>query len=142
MISTIIQAAENFCVHQIRQPHSTHNDINEARTLIAYIDINTLNSEKYRIYLSADVGFIQRISFIFLEEEQSDEETLIDMLLETVNLIVGSAKVLAENSDNPYTIATPNFEKNGVFDLEYDEVKTVQIQDDKLSIAIRNITQK
>ncbi len=140
MISTIIQAAENFCVHQIRLPHTTHNDINKDRTLIAYIDIDTHNSEKYRIYLSADIEFVQRVSFIFLEEEQSDEETLIDMLLETVNLIVGSAKVLAENSDNPYTISTPNFEKNGEFDLEYDEIKTLQIQGDKLSIAIRNIT--
>lgn len=140
MISTIIQAAENFCIHQIRLPHSVHNKTNNTRTLIAYIDITTQSDEKYRIYLSADENFIQRVSFIFLQEEQSDEETLIDMLLETVNLIVGSAKVLAENSDNPYTISTPNFEKNGEFDLEYDEIKTVQIEDDKLSIAIKDIT--
>jgi len=140
MINTIIQAAENFCIHQIRIPHTTQDDLSKTRTLIAYIDIDTQSSEKYRIYLSADKDFIQRISFIFLEEEQSDEETLIDMLLETVNLIVGSAKVLAENSDNPYTISTPNFEKNGKFDLEYDVIKTLQIEDDKLSIAIRDIT--
>ncbi len=140
MISTIIQAAENFCVHQIRLPHSTHDDTNKTTTLIAYIDIDTLRNEKYRVYLSADENFIQRVSLIFLEEEKSDEETLIDMLLETVNLIIGSAKVLAENSDNPYTISTPNFEKNGEFDLEYDEIKTLQIENDRLSIAIRDIT--
>ena len=140
MISTIIQAAENFCVHQIRLPHSVHNDTNKTRTLIAYIDIDTKNNEQYRVYISADKAFVQRISFVFLEEEDSDEETLMNMLLETVNLIVGSAKVLAEDSGNPYTINTPNFEKNGKFNLKYDEIKTLQIEDDKLSIAIREIT--
>ena len=140
MISTIIQAAENFCIHQIRLPHSIHDDINKTRTLIAYIDIDTQNNEKYRVYLSADKNFIQRVSFIFLEESKSDDKTLTDMLLETVNLIVGSAKVLAENSDNPYTINTPHFEKNDEFDLDYDEIKTLQIENDKLSIAIREIT--
>ncbi len=142
MISTIIQAAENFCIHQIRLPYSIHNDVNKTRTLIAYIDINTLNNEKYRVYLSADEDFIQKVSSIFLEEEKSDEETLIDMLLETANLIIGSAKVLAEKSDNPYSISTPNFEKNGKFDFEYNEIKTLQIEGARLSIAIKDITNK
>ena len=101
MLSTILKAAENFCIHQIRLPHKVHSDFIKMRTLIAYIDIDLLGGSKHRVYLSADEAFMQRVSRIFLEEDESDEETLIDMALETTNLIVGSAKVLAENSQIP-----------------------------------------
>ena len=139
MINTIIKAAENFCIHQIRVPHTVHDDIADAKTLIAYIDIETNSMDKYRIYLSADKAFMQRISFLFLEENESNDDTLKDILLETLNLIVGSAKVLSEDTDSPFSIKTPHFEKNDLFDLEYDMLKTIQVQDDKLSIAIKEI---
>lgn len=72
---------------------------------------------------------MQRISKVFLEEDNSDEETLIDMALETTNLIVGSAKVIAEEADeNPYTINTPHFEKIDNFNFEYDEAKVIKIE--------------
>ncbi|MDQ7066611.1 MAG: hypothetical protein Q9M40_00595 [Sulfurimonas sp.] len=69
---------------------------------------------------------MQKVSKLFLEEEKSDEETLIDMTLETANLIIGSAKVIAEEiNENPYTIHTPHFIKIGMFDLEYDTAHTI-----------------
>lgn len=139
MFSTILEAAENFCIHQIRLPHTVHSDLIKERTLIAYIDIDLQSGTKHRVYLSADEAFIQRVSKLFLEEDDSDEETLIDMALETTNLIVGSAKVLAEDSLTSYTINTPHFEKNGEFDFEYDDIKVVQIEDDKLTIAIKEL---
>ncbi len=139
MLSTIIEAAQNFCIHQIRIEHSIHDNISKTRTLIAYIDIERSNGDKYRVYLSADKSFIQRVSQIFLEEDESDEETLIDMALETTNLIVGSAKVLSENSDMTYTISTPHFEKIDIFDFEYDDLKVIQVESDKLTVAIKEL---
>ena len=140
MLKTIIQASENFCVHQIRIPHKIEDGITQKRVLITYIDINSAQNKKYRVYLASEKNFIQRISKIFLEEDESDDEILIDMALETTNLIVGSAKVIAEEAnDNPYTILTPHFIDLDIFDFEYDQAKTLRVEDDEISIAIKEL---
>jgi len=140
MLKTIIEAAENFCVHQIRLPYEVHDSIDESRTLIAYIDIDKQDNTKHRVYLAAQEGFIQRVSTLFLEEQESDEETLIDMMLETTNLIVGSAKVIAEElAQDPYTINTPHFVKIDVFDFAHDDMKIIKVEDDAMIIAIKEL---
>lgn len=140
MLNSIIQATENFCIHQIRENHEIKDEISQKRTLIAYIDIDTQAGQKHRVYVASDVSFIQRVAKIFLEEDDSDEETLIDMTLETANLIIGSAKVIAEEENkNPYSIKTPYFEKIGEFDFEYDQAKTITVQDDEIIIAIKEL---
>jgi Chemotaxis phosphatase CheX len=140
MLKTIIQASENFCIHQIREAHVISDGINDKRTLIAYIDIDSQDGKKHRVYIASDKNFMQRVSKVFLEEDDSDEETLIDMTLETTNLIVGSAKVIAEEADeNPYTINTPHFEKIDNFDFAYDDAKIVKIENDEMIIAIKEL---
>ncbi|MFT5661066.1 MAG: hypothetical protein ACI9TV_001712 [Sulfurimonas sp.] len=140
MLSTIIQASENFCIHQIRVPHILCDEISKTRTLIASIDIETASGEKHRVYIASDSKFMQRVSNLFLEEDDSDEETLIDMTLEIANLIVGSAKVIAEEENsNTYIIGTPSFKKFDSFDFEYDQVKTIKIEDDILIVAIKKL---
>jgi len=140
MLRTIQTASENFCIHQIREEHKISDGITKKKTLIAYIDIDANDSTKYRVYLASDEAFMQRVSKIFLEEDESDEETLIDMTLELANLIIGSAKVIAEEEDKrPYTINTPHFEKLGIFDFEVDDSKTIIIDSDEMSIAIKEL---
>nr|WP_321265727.1 chemotaxis protein CheX [uncultured Sulfurimonas sp.] len=140
MLKTIIQASENFCIHQIREPHIVSDGINKKRTFIAYIDIDTLDAKHYRVYIASDANFMQRISKLFLEEDESDDETLKDIALETANLIVGSAKVIAEEADkNTYTINTPYFEKIDKFDFAYDEAKIIKIDNDEMIIAIKEL---
>ncbi len=141
MLGTIIQASENFCIHQIRVPHLISDEIPKSRTLIAYIDIDTHDDKKHRVYIAADVNFMQRVSKLFLEEDESDEETLIDMALETTNLIVGSAKVIAEEAKvNTYTINTPHFEKLDTFDFDFDQARLIKVENDELIIAIKEIS--
>jgi len=141
MLQTIIKASENFCIHQIRTLHETKDEIGKDRTLIAYIDIETLENKKHRVYVASDFNFMQRVSKLFLEEDESDEETLIDMALETTNLIVGSAKVLAEEAQtNPYTIGTPQFIKIDIFDFEYDQAKVIKIENDEMIVAIKELS--
>lgn len=140
MLKSILKASENFCIHQIRSAHELSDTNHKKRTLIAYIDINCSDGKQHRVYLASEPSFMQRVSKIFLEEDESDEETLIDMALETTNLIVGSAKVIAEElNENPYTIATPNFIKLDYFDFEYDEFKVIKIQNDEMIIAIKEL---
>jgi len=139
MLSTIIEASQNFCIHQVCQECVIENGITKTRTLIAYIDIVTQDTKEYRVYIASDKYLMQKVSQVFLEEDESDEETLIDISLETVNLIVGSAKVIAESSDNPYTIKTPHFEKFDSFDFEYDQAKIVKLKDTQIMIAIKEL---
>jgi len=140
MLKSIEEATKNFCIHQIRAPHELKDGITDKRTLIAYIDIETQDSKKHRVYIASDENFMQRVSKLFLEEDESDEETLKDMALETANLIIGSAKVIAEEEDkNPYTISTPHFEKIGEFDYEYDQAKTIAVENDELTIAVKEL---
>ncbi len=140
MLRTIVEASENFCIHQIRLAHIVDDKINDKKRIIAYIDIETQYAERYRVYLAFEPNFIQMISKVFLEEDDSDEETLIDMALESVNLIVGSAKVIAERTGiNPFTIATPNFIKIDSFNLEYDEAKIIKINNDEMIVAIKEL---
>ena len=62
------------------------------------------------------------------------------MTLETANLIIGSAKVIAEETaENPYTIGTPHFIKLGIFDLEHDSAHTITIDKDEITIAIKEL---
>jgi len=140
MLDTIKKAAENFCIHQIREPHKIKDGSTNKRTLIAYIDIDTQDNKRYRVYIASDEAFVQKVSQLFLEEEQSDEETLQDMLLETLNLIVGSAKVIAqETTQTPFVIQTPKFEKIGDFNFETDDAITVEIGEKEFTIAIKEI---
>ena len=142
MINIISQALENFCIHQIRIPHTLNDGIIDKRTLIAYIDIEMQEESKsHRVYLCAVPSFVQRVSTLFLEEDQSDEETLMDMMLETANLVVGSAKVIAEESNkNPFIIKTPHFEKIDKFDFEYDQARVIKIEEDEMIIAIKELS--
>jgi len=140
MLESIEEACRNFCIHQIRKPHEVIDGISKMRTLIAYIDIDAQDKKKYRVYIASSLSFMQEVANVFLEEDESDEETLIDMTLETANLIVGSAKVIADELGvNPFTIGTPSFLKFDLFDFAYDEAKTVNVNEDAISIAIKEI---
>jgi len=140
MFESVIQATENFCIHQIRSSHTIQSQISREDMLISSIDTNNLSGVRNRIYLAMDKNLVQKISTIFLEEEESDDETLQDMLLETTNLIVGSAKVIAQDDNSiAFDIGTPFFIKNNFFDIEYDNAKNIKIEDNNMVIAIKEL---
>ena len=140
MFESVIQATENFCIHQIRSSHTIQSQISREDMLISSIDTNNLSGVRNRIYLAMDKNLVQKISTIFLEEEKSDDETLQDMLLETTNLIVGSAKVIAQDDNSiAFDIETPFFIKNNFFDIEYDNAKNIKIEDSNMVIAIKEL---
>ena len=138
MVSFIVQAAENFCAHQIRLPYTVKSLLPKKRTLIAYLDIETKNGEKYRVYIGCDAILIQCISEIFLGEELSDMETLKDMLLETTNMIVGSAKILSEEQQaSSFTLSTPYFSEYDYFTMNTDGYQTLYVANGEMTIAIK-----
>lgn len=140
MLPIIIQAAENFCYHQLRLPYERIADTPQKRTLLAYIDIETLDGSLHRAYIGCDPILIQTISEAFLGEEESDEQTLIDMLLETTNMIVGSAKVLAEASyETSMSIMTPFFVSNDMGEEALEEIQHLSVENGKMMIALKRL---
>ncbi|HEX5711224.1 MAG TPA: chemotaxis protein CheX [Sulfuricurvum sp.] len=140
MLSLILKAAENFCIHQIRASHETQESIPKKRTLIAYLDIEAHSGGKYRTYIGCDEILLQCITEIFLGEETSDTETLQDMLLETTNMIVGSAKVLAgESSIHPFTISTPHYITDDASTIAFDACNTLCISGGEMLIAFKEL---
>ena len=138
MFDTIVKAAENFFHNQIGLPFELSDNRCEMRTIIASIDIDSAADQTHRVYVACNDAMISLITELFLGEEESDEETQNDMALETTNLIVGSAKVLAEELHNqPFTIQTPQFVKRDLFDLECDVYKTVAIDGREMMIGIK-----
>jgi hypothetical protein len=139
MIHSIETAAKNFCTHQLGIECKRSENSDNMRTFIAYIDIVVANNAKYRVFLAANEAFIQNVATLFLEEQQSDTETLRDMMLETANLIIGSAKVLAEESETPYEIGTPHFEDIAAFSIEHDDAIVLSNDKYELIIAIKDV---
>ena len=141
MLPIIVEAATNFCTHQIRLPYDLVAESSKKRTLLAYIDIETTNGDTHRAYIGCDAMLIQIIAEIFLGEDESDEQTLVDMLLETTNMIVGSAKVLAgELYETTMTIATPfilSFEDSA--SLQLDDIQCIGINGGELTIALQRL---
>ena len=141
MLPIIVEAATNFCTHQIRLPYDLVAESSKKRTLLAYIDIETTNGDTHRAYIGCDAMLIQTIAEIFLGEDESDEQTLIDMLLETTNMIVGSAKVLAsELYETTMTIATPFIlSHEDSASLQLDKVQWIGINGGELTIALQRL---
>lgn len=139
MLPIIVEAAANFCLHQIRLPYEITELPPKKRTLFAFIDIES-NGSTHRAYIGCDPTLIQAIAEIFLGEDESDEQTLTDMLLETANMIVGSAKVLAaEAYDTSMMIATPFFVSEELSQIRPDALQCIGINDGELTIALKRL---
>ncbi len=139
MIEYISTATENFFQHQMATSCLRKEHQEKVRTVIAYIDVNSSNDSKHRVYIALQEPLLQQITELFLGEDSSDEQTLIEMLLETSNMIIGSAKVLAEGSHGEFSIETPFSEGIKVFDSKYDEIQTFEINNNLFTVAIKEL---
>lgn len=138
MLSYILQAAENFCTHQIGLPYLIIPERSKKRTLIAYLDVETHQGKLFRTYFGCDETLLQRIGEIFLGEETLEKETLRDMLLETTNMVIGSAKVISEeSSENPFNIRTPHFLAHEFFTIEVDEYTSLHLSEGEMFMALK-----
>jgi len=139
MIKSIESATTNFCTHQLGIKCQKRETYDKKARFIAYIDIVISNGDKYRVFVAPNNAFIQSVATLFLEEQQSDKETLKDMTLEMANLIIGSARVIAEESENPYDIGTPYFKAITPFDISYDRMVIFANGTKELIIAMKRL---
>jgi len=140
MLKTIVLAAQNFVQHQLESSCTIQESAPKMRTLVAYIDTVSQDATHHRVYVACEENLMQQIAELFLGEEQSDEATLRDMSLEVANMVIGSAKVIAEESNsNPFSIATPHFEKFDNFDFDYDEQQVLDVNGNLMIIAVKGL---
>lgn len=132
MISLIIEAAENFLHNQIElktERAEKIDSLTQMRTVIASIDVKMDDGEIRSVYLGFNEALIKEIVSVYLMEDDADDQTMQDMALESTNMIVGSAKVLAEEAQKEhFMITTPTFkaieEFNNCSCAEFSILKT------------------
>ncbi len=140
MIHYIETEAQNFSSHQLQSSFEKIDHLPKVRTFIAYIDVNVVSGGLKRVYFSCDKELIQQIAELFLGEEITDDPTLIDFALETANIDIGSAKVIAEEENiEPFSIGTPVFEKFDYFDFPNDDQSVLSINTHTAIIAIKEL---
>ncbi len=140
MLESIVKAAENFCIHQLGSDAKVEDaSSTEDGALLAYIDLETEAGEKFRVYLIAQKDFVQHVAQIFLDEDASDDETIMDMALECTNLIVGSAKVIAQEKGIHFTIQTPHLQRADELKEEFTQAKRVICNGNTLFIALKEM---
>jgi len=142
MISIIIQAAENFLHNQIELSTKKLQDLSslpQVRTVIASIDVKMDDGEIKTVYLGFNEALIKEIVSVYLMEDDADDATMKDMALESTNMIVGSAKVLAEEAEKEhFMITTPEFKAIEEFDsCTCSEVSVLSTKKDSLVIGIK-----
>ncbi len=141
MLQTIIEAASSFCQEQLgtQKIELYESKKLENGALVAYIDIETPNDKKYRAYLAAEKEFVQFAAKVFLEEDDSDDDTIMDMARECTNLIVGSAKVIASKNGIDFTISTPHLEKVEALTHAFDESALLKCDGRTLFVALEHL---
>ena len=142
MISLIIEAAENFLHNQIElktEKSSNIDSLPEMRTVIASINVKMDDGEIRTVYLGFHEQLIKEIVSVYLMEDDADDATMQDMALESTNMIVGSAKVLAEAAEKEhFMITTPEFIAIEEFNnCSCTEISVLNTAKDSLVIGIK-----
>lgn len=139
MISIIIEAAENFLQNQIDLKTKKTDTLSKLRTVIASIDIKMDDEKVKTVYLGFNEALIKEIVSVYLMEDDADDSTMQDMALESVNMIVGSAKVLAENAEKEhFMITTPTFVAIEEFEVcNCSELSVIETAKEALIIGIK-----
>jgi len=139
MISLIIEAAENFLHNQIELKTEKTDTLSQVRTVIASIDVKMDDGEIKSVYLGFNEALIKEIVSVYLMEDDADDQTMMDMALESTNMIVGSAKVLAEAAQKEhFMITTPKFKAIEEFgNCQCSELSVLKTTKEDLVIGIK-----
>jgi CheY-specific phosphatase CheX len=80
------------------------------------IDIKIKNNETRTVYFKVPKASLQAMMTAYFFEEDNSDEDLLDFCLEFANLMVGRAKVFAQNENIFFDIATPKEVDNDYID--------------------------
>jgi len=139
MLDLITQAAKNFLNNDLELKTQTYKDSVDN----GYISLisTTAITDKYEVYIVSSLDFLKLVSNVMLFDDNPDDATMEDLNKELNNIIVGSAKVLAEQQEREiFDISTPKSFGNKTFDMEYDSFSSLSEDDKAMTIAIKKIS--
>ncbi len=140
MLLTIKRSAIEFCLQQLQQVYKSKQKKCLNKQFISSIDIQAFDT-KHTIYIGINQELLQDIHYLFFEnDEHVSHEDLINMSLETINMIVGHAKTLTQEIQEikNFTIGTPKFINYTMFNYSYKQQACLGNKNKYLTIAIKD----
>lgn len=141
-IGYIEKAVENFFISTLEVGCQEANQESVEDIYTTKIQITNFNKE-YSFYLCMGEPILKKLASQLLFEEEPSQDTIIDLVNESANLIVGNAKVLWEEAEGAeLTLTTPEyqgfFEKS--FSKEFDKKIFFQADNQPIMIGIEMVT--
>lgn len=99
--------------------------------------IGVMGDINYNITVYINKESLSKMAYLFLFEEDPDDETLKDLIKEISNLIVGKAKVVAAAEGLNFDISTPDFISDNTSVDENDMEINFMFEDQIFSIAAK-----
>lgn len=135
-------AVENFFLSTLEVSCQEHSQKTVEDVYTTKIKIYHLDAE-YQFYICMGEPILRELSNQLLGEESPCQDTIIDLINESANLIVGNVKVLWEEAEGAeLQLTTPEyqgfFEKS--FSKEFDERLFFEASDESIMIGIEKVT--
>ncbi len=109
MIKTLSKATHNFVEHQLREEATEKPCDNCPKMYTAKIDL--IHGQTTPLYFYIHEPFLKKTALALLGDDTLDKESIEDLSKEIANLIAGSAKILAAESEaEAFDIGIPSFE--------------------------------
>ncbi len=146
MINTveyIDKAVENFFENTLEVKCKAYENEQLEDIYTTMITISK-KDKAYSFFLCMGEPMLKRLSSHLLFEDNPDQDTIIDLLNESANLIIGNAKVLWEEEEHAVNLqlTTPEyqgfFEKN--FSKEFEKKLFFEADSDAIMIGIEMVT--
>ncbi|NWF66852.1 MAG: hypothetical protein HXX81_05240 [Campylobacterales bacterium] len=135
MVESIESALFNFFQNTLELDICKSEIILNSFDFVSSIEIQKDNGNK-RVYFLFTKELLDKVSKIFMCETNPTVEILNDLICEISNLVVGSAKVIASNSNINYNISTPTLEQS--IDLyDFEMLKNYQSSNEIFAILIK-----
>lgn len=99
--------------------------------------IGVTGDVNYNITVYINKESLSKMAYLFLFEEDPDDETLKDLIKEISNLIVGKAKVVAAAEGLNFDISTPDFISDNTGVDDNDMEINFMFEDQIFSIAAK-----
>ncbi len=136
MLLLIKRSAMEFCTQQLQQKCINIDNEYLGKQFISSINVQ-ISDIKHTIYIGINKELLQDIYHLFFEDdEHPSQNDLIDMLLETVNMIVGHAKTMAQEIEY-FVIDIPRFINYEIFNYLHTQKICLNQKNKYLTIAIK-----
>lgn len=138
MFDRILEASNNYFKQFYPEFPSSVEDFKSQDFFVSKIE--AINDEfKKEIYFFLDMSLIKEVYFFMVGDFEVSQEELKDFSCEIANLIVGSAKVLAQDDVDVFKISTPIFVSHAtdIVSNDYDKSASFSINEKLFSIKAR-----